>query len=214
MVDKNDVYLNIKINYNGDKKEINIKDLLTIDELKQEIIKLFNLRDFNNKDIDLYFVNNSNNNEPISNNEELFFEGEEINPYLYSIEIKISNKKKERKEKLLKEKEEIKKLKEKKIKLLLEIEKTKIELEHNKKVKEMKQKINNYKYIEEIKRKLKKEILEEVKVIIANKCGEKIKNINLMNERLKEKIKDYINEKKGDLISELNNKIDDQEKKY
>ena len=118
MVDKNDVYLNIKINYNGDKKEINIKDLLTIDELKQEIIKLFNLRDFNNKDIDLYFVNNSNNNEPISNNEELFFEAEEINPYLYSIEIKISNKKKERKEKLLKEKEEIKKLKEKKIKLL------------------------------------------------------------------------------------------------
>ena len=109
MVDKNDIYLSIKINYDGDKKEIRIKDLLTIDELKQEIISLFKLKDFTNKDI--FFVNNSSKTEPISNNEELFFEAEEINEYLYSIEIKFISKKAEKKENLLKDLEDIKEIK-------------------------------------------------------------------------------------------------------
>jgi len=209
MVDKNDIYLSIKINYDGDKKEIRIKDLLTIDELKQEIISLFKLKDFTNKDIDLFFVNNSNKTEPISNNEELFFEAEEINEYLYSIEIKFISKKAEKKENLLKD---IKEIKKRKRNLVFEIEKTKIDIECNKKIKKMKRKIKYYKYLEDLKKRLHEKIYEEIKTKISNKHEEKNKIINEMKESLKEKINNIINEKKKELFSELNNKIDNQEK--
>lgn len=213
MVDKNDIYLSIKINYNGDKKEIKIKDLLTIDELKQEIISLFELKGFTNKDIDLFFANNPSKNEPISNNEELFFEAEEINEYLYSIEIKLINKKVEKKEQLLKELEEIKEIKKRKRNLFLEIEKTKIDIENNKKLKELKKKIEFYKYYEDLKKTLVKKIYEEEKIKIMNEDKKSQENINLMKERLKEKVTNDINAKKGELLPELDNKINNQEKK-
>ena len=212
MVDKNDIYLSIKINYDGDKKEIRIKDLLTIDELKQEIISLFKLKDFTNKDIDLFFVNNSSKTEPISNNEELFFEAEEINEYLYSIEIKFISKKAEKKENLLKDLEDIKEIKKRKRNLVFEIEKTKIDIECNKKIKKMKRKIKYYKYLEDLKKTLHEKIYEEIKTKISNKHEEKNQIINTMKESLKKNINAEINKKKEELFLQLDNKTDNQEK--
>ena len=103
MVDKNEVYLDIKLNYKNVIKEINSKDLLTIDEIKTKIKELFGLNRCNFEDLDLFIAKNNNK---IISEEDLIFLSDEISEYQYVIEIKVENK-----NKLYATKDEIEKLK-------------------------------------------------------------------------------------------------------
>ena len=113
MVDKNDVYLNIKINYKNKIKEIKSTELLTIDEIKSKILELFSLKNNSQKDLELYYAKN---NKKIVNDDDIFDLMENVNDYLYVLEINLKNNKIDIKEQLQEEIAEIKKRKEKRIK--------------------------------------------------------------------------------------------------
>ena len=160
MVDKNDVYLNIKINYKNKIKEIKSTELLTIDEIKSKILELFSLKNNSQKDLELYYAKN---NKKIVNDDDIFDLMENVNDYLYVLEINLKNNKIDIKEELQEEIVEIKKRKEKIKELKNEIYKYKLQIECNKKKKELKTKINNTrKIINKIKAQLIEQILPEI----------------------------------------------------
>ena len=159
MVDKNDVYLNIKINYKNKIKEIKSTELLTIDEIKSKILELFSLKNNSQKDLELYYAKN---NKKIVNDDDIFDLMENVNDYLYVLEINLKNNKIDIKEQLQEEIAEIKKRKEKIKELKNEIYKYKLQIECNKKKKELKTKINTRKIINKIKAQLIEQILPEI----------------------------------------------------
>ena len=159
MVDKNDVYLNIKINYKNKIKEIKSTELLTINEIKSKILELFSLKNNSKKDLELYYAKD---NKIIVNDDDIFDLMENVNDYLYVLEINLKNNKIDIKEQLQEEIAEIKKRKEKIKELKNEINKYKFLIQCNKKKKELKTKINTRKIINKIKAQLIEQILPEI----------------------------------------------------
>ena len=78
-----------------------------------------------------------------------------------------------------------------------------MQIEHKKKVKEFKKKINSYKLINELKDRLTKEILRGAIDEINNKFNEIKSNINNKKEEEKKKIDEEIKNKGNDLLSNL-----------
>ena len=198
MVDKTEVYLVVKINFEDKVKEIKSTKLLTIEEIKNEIIKLFSLNDNDKNDLELF---DAKTNKKLSNNDNIFFLIEEVNDYLYSFEINLKNKKAEKVKGLVNDIKEIKENNEKIKEMKLEIIKLKMQIEHKKKVKEIKRKINSYKLLNELKDRLTKEILQSSINKINNYFNEINNNIKNKKEEEKKKIDKEIKNKGDDLLS-------------
>ena len=198
MVDKTEVYLVVKINFEDKVKEIKSTKLLTIEEIKNEIIKLFSLNDNYKNDLELF---DAKTNKKLSNNDNIFFLIEEVNDYLYSFEINLKNKKAEKVKGLVNDIKEIKENNEKIKEMKLEIIKLKMQIEHKKKIKEIKKKINSYKLLNELKNRLTKEILQSSINKINNYFNEINNNIKNKKEEEKKKIDKEIKNKGDELLS-------------
>ena len=92
----------------------------------------------------------------------------------------------------------------------LEIKKLKMEIEHKKKVKQLKKKVKTYKFLNELKDKLVKEILKGSINELNNDCNEIQSNINNKKEVEKNKIDEEIKKKGGDLLSTLSNQFNNE----
>ena len=207
MVDKTEVFLVIKINYDGKMKEIKSNQFLTIEEIKNKIIELFSFRHNDKKDLELF---NAKDNIKLSNNDDMFLAIEEVNEYLYSFEINLKNKKTDIVKELVNDIKEIKENNEKIKKMKLEIKKLKMEIEHKKKVKQLKKKVKTYKFLNELKDKLVKEILKGSINELNNDCNEIQSNINNKKEVEKKKIDEEIKKKGGDLLLTLSNQFNNE----
>ena len=204
MVDKNDVYLNIKINYRDKIKEIKSKEFLKISEIKSKIIELFSLKNNCYEDLELY---TTKNNQKILNDNDILYLIEEENEYLYILEINLKNNKINIEEELNAEIKEIKKGKEKIKELRNEIDKYKILIQYNKKKKELKRQIHTIKIINEVKEKLINKILSEVRKEINNNFNIRNENIKNRNEEIKKNYIQIVNSKMEDIKTELKEKV-------
>ena len=204
MVDKNDVYLNIKINYRDKIKEIKSKEFLKISEIKSKIKELFSLKNNFNEDLELY---TTKNNQKIINDNDILYFIEEENEYLYGLEINLKNNKINIEEELNSEIKEIKKGKEKIKELRNEIDKYKILIQYNKKKKELKRQIHTIKIINEVKEKLINKILSEVREEINNNFNIRNENIKDRNEEIKKNYIQIVNSKMENIKSELKEKV-------
>ena len=91
MVDKNEVYLIIKIKYKDKKEEIKTSELLSIDEIKDKIIKIFSLDGYDKKDLYLFY---GNNNKELSNSDNIFFLSEKKGEYYIILILILKQKEK------------------------------------------------------------------------------------------------------------------------
>lgn len=94
IMDDLDVILKVKVS-NG-KNEYTIftaKDKVTIEEIKRECIKKFNLPEKEMNNISLLYKDEDNDINILTNNDELIFLAKEINPskYLVNLELKLNN---------------------------------------------------------------------------------------------------------------------------
>ena len=89
----------------------------------------------------------------------------------------------------------------------LEIIKLKMQIEHKKKVKEIKKKINSYKLLNELKDRLTKEILQSSINKINNYFNEINNNIKNKKEEEKKKIDKEIKNKGDELLSTFKEKV-------
>ena len=183
MVDKEDVYLNVKLKYKNKIKEISSKDLLTIDEIKTKINELFFMKKCKFEDLELYCAKN---NEKIVKDEDLIFLPEEISEYKYAIEIDVINKLDKKKEEMEKLQNDIKDLEEK-IKILKC--KKKMQIKHNKDKMKIKKEIQNQirikkkrKYLNDLKNKIINDIMEGLD--FNNKYNEFLQQINEEYEKV------------------------------
>ena len=209
MVDKNDVYLNIKINYKNKIKEIKSTELLTINEIKSKILELFSLKNNSQKDLELYYAKN---NKKIVNDDDIFDLMENVNDYLYVLEINLKNNKIDIKEELQEEIVEIKKRKEKIKELKNEIYKYKLQIECNKKKKELKTKINTRKIINKIKAQLIEQILPEIIKDLRNNNNAN-KYFTNIDEKNKKKITENINNQLDEFKFPLKKQVIEQKEK-
>ena len=182
MVDKEDVYLNVKLKYKNKIKEISSKDLLTIDEIKTKINEFFFMKKCKFEDLELYCAKN---NEKIVKDEDLIFLPEEISEYKYAIEIDVINKLDKKKEEMEKLQNDIKDLEEK-IKILKC--KKKMQIKHNKDKMKIKKEIQNQirikkkrKYLNDLKNKIINDIMEGLD--FNNKYNDFLKQINGENQK-------------------------------
>ena len=204
MVDINDVYLDIKLNYKNVIKEIHSKDLLTIDEIKTKIKELFCLNRCNFEDLDLIFAKN---NKKIINEDDLIFLSDEISEYQYAIEINVENKSDIKIEEIKELKNKIKELVKKKNSLTFQVEKMKIDIEKNKKAIKTKKEINTQKYIK-FKNELSNNIYKKIKDYIIENKNKMIKDINEQNEKIiKPSLENNINDKQKSIMNFMNPKF-------
>ena len=183
MVDKEDVYLNVKLKYKNKIKEISSKDLLTIDEIKTKINEFFFMKKCKFEDLELYCAKK---NEKIVKDEDLIFLPEEISEYKYAIEIDVINKLDKKKEEMEKLQNDIKDLEEK-IKILKC--KKKMQIKHNKDKMKIKKEIQNQirikkkrKYLNDLKNKIINDIMEGLD--FNNKYNEFLQQINEEYEKV------------------------------
>ena len=209
MVDKNDVYLNIKINYKNKIKEIKSTELLTIDEIKSKILELFSLKNNSQKDLELYYAKD---NKKIVNDDDIFDLMENVNDYLYVLEINLKNNKIDIKEQLQEEIAEIKKRKEKIKELNKEINNYKFLIQCNKKKKELKTKINTRKIINKIKAQLIEQILPEIIKDLRNNNNAN-KYFTNIDEEIKKKITENINNQLDEFKFPLKKQVIEQKEK-
>jgi len=216
MVDENEVYLDIKINYKNTTKNINSTELLSIDEIKTKIINLFSLNKCTIQDLDLFL---SKNNELIKKEEDIFFLSDEINEYHYAIELNVKNKS----DKKMEEIEEIKKLKKvnneldkKKKNLKNQIYKVRFDIECNKKIYELRKEVGKKKKEIKLKKieKMKNKIANEISKIIINSIKQWY--INEIKKKLNKEIyKNNIDKNiknKNTTLQEDIKKLDDSKK--
>ena len=199
MVDNNDVYLDIKLNYKNVIKEINSKDLLTIEEIKTKIKELFGLKKCKLEDLDLLY---SKNNNKIINEDDLIFLSDEISEYQYVIEIKVENKSDLKKDEIEKLKRENEEKKERKKQLYILKEKEKINIEINKKKMKIKKEIQKQIYIKNLKNKVSKECLKSLKDNLVINSKQLLSDIN-------EKNKEQINLKINQILNDMKTKLYD-----
>ena len=157
MVDQNDVFLEIKINYKGQSKEIKTANMLTIDEIKDEIEKKFGINKCDKNKLMLFYKNKK-----IVENDNIFYLSEEKNEYLYFLEINLiyNDETDDIKKEIEQNKEKIKKLK-------IQIMKLKLDMEHKKKKKELINKIK-IKKLNKLKQQIINEIIPKIKLEIKN----------------------------------------------
>ena len=198
MVDSAEVYLEIKINYFSKSETIETNRMLSVNEIKEIIIKKFSYGKFNKENIELY---NAKNGKQISDSDDIFFLAEEKSENRYFFEIKLRNKDDEKREILLREQNEIKENNKKINNLKVEIKKYEALIEHQKKVNEINKKIKIYKAYNEIKNNLIKEIMP----IIQGKMNECYNEVDNNLENIKNKIDNNINIK-GEQLKEIINK--------
>lgn len=215
MVDSAEVYLEIKINYFSKSETIETNKMLSVNEIKDKIIKIFSYGKFNKENIELY---NAKNGKQISDSDDIFFLAEEKSENRYFFEIKLRNKDDEKREILLREQNEIKENNKKINNLKVEIKKYEALIEHQKKVNEINKKIKIYKAYNEIKNNLIKEIMPIIQGKM-NECYNEVdnnlediknkidKNINIKGEQLKE----IINKQLEELVNQIKQKIENIE---
>ena len=223
MVDKDDIFLNVNINYNNDQIEIDrIKDLPSLDEIKNKIMKKLDIP--NTKDyLSLSYKDDKGSVQGIGDDENIFkYAKEKPNShqkeYILNLDLRISdeinkfkkffngvidenkyNETKNELDKLVKENEIIKKK-------IEEMEKSKIEeLEKSiKRINEMKMKIISKEKIENNKLQielLKKELENnKFKIYISEFLKKIIEKINKPFGIEMEKIKDEILKNKDNSI--------------
>ena len=92
MVDQEDVYLKIEVNYKGQKKEITTKEILTVDELKNKIMELYQIPNTKNY-LNLSYNDNEGLNNNIQDNDDIFDLATEKsnNTYILELNLNISN---------------------------------------------------------------------------------------------------------------------------
>lgn len=215
MVDSAEVYLEIKINYFRKSETIETNRMLSVNEIKDKIIKKFSYAKFNKENIELY---NAKNGKQISDSDDIFFLAEEKSENRYFFEIKLRNKDDEKREILLREQNEIKENNKKINNLQIEKKKYEALIEHQKKVNEINKKIKIYKAYNEIKNNLIKEIMPIIQGKM-NECYNEVdnnlediknkidKNINIKGEQLKE----IINKQLEELVNQIKQKIENIE---
>ena len=204
MVDKNDVYLNIKINYKDKSKEIKSTELLTIKEIKSKILELFSLKNNSQQDLELYY---SKDNKKILKDDDIFDLMENVNDYLYVLEINLKNNKIDIKEELKEELEDIKKRKEKIKELNKEINKYKLLIQYKKKKKELKRQIDTRIIINNIKAQIIDEILPKEIQDLNNNFNNANIYIKNLDDEAKKKIVQIIIIKMDKIKVELKNPV-------
>ena len=194
MVDQNDVFLEIKINYKGQSKEIKTANMLTIDEIKDEIEKKFGINKCDKNKLELFYKNKK-----IVENDNIFYLSEEKNEYLYFLEINLiyNDETDDIKKEIEQNKEKIKKLK-------LQIMKLKLDMEHKKKKKELINKIK-IKKINKLKQPITNEIMPKIKLEIKN--NNDMINNEIINNNILNKLNENINIKKEILKTEIEKEI-------
>ena len=194
MVDQNDVFLEIKINYKGQSKEIKTANMLTIDEIKDEIEKKFGINKCDKNKLELFYKNKK-----IVENDNIFYLSEEKNEYLYFLEINLiyNDKTDELKKEIEQNKEKIKKLK-------IQIMKLKLDMEHKKKKKELINKIK-IKKLNKLKQQIINEIIPKIKLEIKN--NNDMINNEIINNNILNKLNENINIKKEILKTEIEKEI-------
>ena len=194
MVDQNDVFLEIKINYKGQSKEIKTANMLTIDEIKDEIEKKFGINKCDKNKLELFYKNKK-----IVENDNIFYLSEEKNEYLYFLEINLiyNDETDDIKKEIEQNKEKIKKLK-------IQIMKLKLDMEHKKKKKELINKIK-IKKINKLKQQIINEIIPKIKLEIKN--NNDMINNEIINNNILNKLNENINIKKEILKTEIEKEI-------
>lgn len=194
MVDQNDVFLEIKINYKGQSKEIKTANMLTIDEIKDEIEKKFGINKCDKNKLELFYKNKK-----IVENDNIFYLSEEKNEYLYFLEINLiyNDETDELKKEIEQNKEKIKKLK-------IQIMKLKLDMEHKKKKKELINKIK-IKKLNKLKQQIINEIIPKIKLEIKN--NNDMINNEIINNNILNKLNENINIKKELLKTEIEKEI-------
>ena len=194
MVDQNDVFLEIKINYKGQSKEIKTANMLTIDEIKDEIEKKFGINKCDKNKLMLFYKNKK-----IVENDNIFYLSEEKNEYLYFLEINLiyNDETDELKKEIEQNKEKIKKLK-------IQIMKLKLDMEHKKKKKELINKIK-IKKLNKLKQQIINEIIPKIKLEIKN--NNDMINNEIINNNILNKLNENINIKKEILKTEIEKEI-------
>ena len=194
MVDQNDVFLEIKINYKGQSKEIKTANMLTIDEIKDEIEKKFGINKCDKNKLELFYKNKK-----IVENDNIFYLSEEKNEYLYFLEINLiyNDETDELKKEIEQNKEKIKKLK-------IQIMKLKLDMEHKKKKKELINKIK-IKKLNKLKQQIINEIMPKIKLEIKN--NNDMINNEIINNNILNKLNENINIKKEILKTEIEKEI-------
>ena len=194
MVDQNDVFLEIKINYKGQSKEIKTANMLTIDEIKDEIEKKFGINKCDKNKLMLF-----HKNKKIVENDNIFYLSEEKNEYLYFLEINLiyNDETDELKKEIEQNKEKIKKLK-------IQIMKLKLDMEHKKKKKELINKIK-IKKLNKLKQQIINEIIPKIKLEIKN--NNDMINNEIINNNILNKLNENINIKKEILKTEIEKEI-------
>lgn len=194
MVDQNDVFLEIKINYKGQSKEIKTANMLTIDEIKDEIEKKFGINKCDKNKLELFYKNKK-----IVENDNIFYLSEEKNEYLYFLEINLiyNDETDDIKKEIEQNKEKIKKLK-------IQIMKLKLDMEHKKKKKELINKIK-IKKINKLKQQIINEIMPKIKLEIKN--NNDMINNEIINNNILNKLNENINIKKEILKTEIEKEI-------
>ena len=194
MVDQNDVFLEIKINYKGQSKEIKTANMLTIDEIKDEIEKKFGINKCDKNKLELFYKNKK-----IVENDNIFYLSEEKNEYLYFLEINLiyNDETDELKKEIEQNKEKIKKLK-------IQIMKLKLDMEHKKKKKELINKIK-IKKLNKLKQQIINEIIPKIKLEIKN--NNDMINNEIINNNILNKLNENINIKKEILKIEIEKEI-------
>ena len=194
MVDQNDVFLEIKINYKGQSKEIKTANMLTIDEIKDEIEKKFGINKCDKNKLELFYKNKK-----IVENDNIFYLSEEKNEYLYFLEINLiyNDETDDIKKEIEQNKEKIKKLK-------LQIMKLKLDMEHKKKKKELINKIK-IKKLNKLKQQIINEIIPKIKLEIKN--NNDMINNEIINNNILNKLNENINIKKEILKTEIEKEI-------
>ena len=194
MVDQNDVFLEIKINYKGQSKEIKTANMLTIDEIKDEIEKKFGINKCDKNKLELFYKNKK-----IVENDNIFYLSEEKNEYLYFLEINLiyNDETDDIKKEIEQNKEKIKKLK-------IQIMKLKLDMEHKKKKKELINKIK-IKKLNKLKQQIINEIIPKIKLEIKN--NNDMINNEIINNNILNKLNENINIKKEILKTEIEKEI-------
>lgn len=194
MVDQNDVFLEIKINYKGQSKEIKTANMLTIDEIKDEIEKKFGINKCDKNKLELFYKNKK-----IVENDNIFYLSEEKNEYLYFLEINLiyNDETDDIKKEIEQNKEKIKKLK-------IQIMKLKLDMEHKKKKKELINKIK-IKKLNKLKQQIINEIMPKIKLEIKN--NNDMINNEIINNNILNKLNENINIKKEILKTEIEKEI-------
>ena len=91
MVDKNDVEVQIKLNYENNEKSIKLQEELPLDKLKDKAIELFGIPKDKKKYLTISYYDNEQDLNQLEENESIFDLAEEKTNNLYYVELFVEN---------------------------------------------------------------------------------------------------------------------------